>query len=79
MALLYLKTTNPDQDETETRLSKIEANETRPGQDYPTVPKYFIRDETSSKNLYEVATYEFGTRYPLAWGYLPTSWDLASY
>ena len=27
LALLYLKITNPDQDETKTRLSKIEANE----------------------------------------------------
>ena len=34
LALLYLKTTNPNQDETETRLSKIEANETRPRRDY---------------------------------------------
>ena len=33
MALSNLKTTDPDQDKTETRLSKIEANEMRPRQD----------------------------------------------
>ena len=35
LAKFCLKTTNPDQDETETRLSKIEANKTRPRRDCP--------------------------------------------
>ena len=52
MALLFFKTTHPDQDETETRLSKIEANETRPRQD---CLKNFHpgrdQDETTSKIL----------------------------
>ena len=33
LAKFCLKNTHPDQNETETRLSKIEANETRPRQD----------------------------------------------
>ena len=46
----------PDQDETETRLSKIEANKMRPGQDYPKIcnlrrerDKFhnFVRDQES--------------------------------
>ena len=52
-----LKTNHPNQDETEMRLSKIEANETRPGQE---CPKFFHlrqdQDETSSKILYETQT-----------------------
>ena len=54
LALLYLKTTNPDQDETETRLSKIEANETRPRRDCLKIfhPRR-DRDETTSKIVYE--------------------------
>ena len=52
LAKFCLKNTHPDQNETETRLSKIEANETRPRQN---CPKNFHlrrdREETSSKIL----------------------------
>ena len=54
LALLYLKTTNPDQDKTETRLSKIEANKMRPKRDY--LKNFHTRqdrDETTSKILDE--------------------------
>ena len=49
-----LKTTHPDQDETETRLSKLEVNGMRPGRDGPKIchPRQ-DGDETSSKILYE--------------------------
>ena len=50
LARFCLKSTNPDQDKTEMRLSKIEATKTRRGQDSP---KIFIRDETSSKILFD--------------------------
>ena len=45
-----MKTTNPDRDETETRLSKIKANETRPRRD--TLKKFHPRrdlDKTTSR------------------------------
>ena len=53
----FLKTTHPDQDETETRLSKIEANETRPRWDCLKIfhPRRH-RDETTLKILYETGT-----------------------
>ena len=55
LAKFCLKTAHPDQDETKTCLSKIEANETRPRQDCPkTFHLRRDRDETSSKILYEM-------------------------
>ena len=55
--LILLKTNNLDQDETETRLSEIEAHETRPGRDCPKIfhPRR-DRDKNSSKILYEAET-----------------------
>ena len=53
LAKFCLKTTHQDQDETETRRSKIEANKTRLSQ------KFYLRrdrDETSSKILFETET-----------------------
>ena len=56
-ALLYLKTTNPDQDKTEARLSKIEVNETRPRQDCLKIcHPGWDRDEKTFKILYETGT-----------------------
>ena len=57
LVLLYLKTTNQDQDETETRLSKIKANETRPRQKcLKNFHSRRDRNETTSKILYETGT-----------------------
>ena len=57
LALLFFKTTLPDQFETETRVSKIEANKMRPRQD---CLKNFHprqdRDETTSKILFKTGT-----------------------
>ena len=57
LALLFLKTTHTDQDETKTRLNKIEANETRPRRDCLKIfhPRR-DRDETTSKILSETGT-----------------------
>ena len=55
--LNLLKTTHPDQNETEMRLSKIEANKMRPRQDSLKIfhPRR-DQDETTSKILYETGT-----------------------
>ena len=56
-SLIQLKTTHPDKDKTQMRLSRIEAIEIRPGQYCPKT--FHVRqdqDETSSKILYETKT-----------------------
>ena len=54
---ISLKTTHPDQDETNTRLSKIEANETKLGREcLKNIKLRQDRDETSSKILYATET-----------------------
>ena len=47
LARFCLKNTHPDQDETETRLSKIEANKTRPRRDCP--KKFHLRRDRDEK------------------------------
>ena len=46
--LILLKTTHPDQDETEMRRSEIEANKTWPRQD---CPKFVIQVETETRHV----------------------------
>ena len=54
LAKFCLKNTHSDQDKTKTRLSKFEANETRPRRDCPKIFQLRRdREETSSKILYE--------------------------
>ena len=55
---IIFETTNPDRDETETRLSKIKANETRPRRD--TLKKFHPRrdlDKTTSRILYQTKSF----------------------
>ena len=46
--LIYFETIHPDQDETKTRRSKMEANETRPRRD---CLKHFVQDPDEAESL----------------------------